>query len=414
MKDKVENQHWGNDLNLLLSILAYASMASAITALFLDTGSRVSAGLTTVWIGIEALLRTRDLPWSWGLLAIVLLNIRGIVVGDGAQPVSHMDYVLIITSFLLGFGRSAKSWQRSAALCCIACGVGVLLRFEIILDFARWGIEYQAPTLTKNQTALLGGFASSCGVMALLLSRNRHWWPLLIPSTGLCLLLSYATTSRAALALTPLSAALALSISWREPIAHLLKSWLERHWRRMCWVLAGTMMAALASAQRFLSAPVATQLAAMYGRENLENDLGRLKVYSCYAELPFKGENRFFYGVGYQNSWQKWCTPEVLGRQLHHAHNLLLQIWGDAGAVPTVFLLICFSLILIRIWRNSLTLSWRTNTGVLSVFIYISLFNMVELGVLKVPALMASLGYFMSAIYLPHETSIQVNQNNST
>jgi hypothetical protein len=390
-------------INLLITSSELAMMA-AIFSLFLPTGTRMSAGFTTLWISLEALRRTRDTPWSWGLLAILLLNIRGIVVGDGPQPVSHMDYVLMITAFLLGYGRSSKAWQRSAALCCIGCALGVLLRFEVIWDFARWGIEYQTPILTKNQTALLGGFASSCGLMALFLSEHRRWWPALIPSTGLCLLLSYATTSRAALALTPLSLAIGLLISWRGPISQQLNNWWNRHWRGISLAVTAAGVAGLAglvSMQQLMHGTLLGRLAAGYGQENLENDLSRLKVYSCYAGLPFKGENRFLYGVGYQNSWEKWCTPEVLGRQLSHAHNLLLQIWGDTGAISTLFLLICAGLILLRLWRNGRALPWRTSAGITISFVYLASFNMVELGMMKVPVLMAGFGYFIAAVYVP-------------
>lgn len=84
--------------------------------------------------------------------------------------------------------------------------------------------------------------------------------------------------------------------------------------------------------------------------------------------------------------------PEVLGRQLNHANNLLLQIWGDTGAISTLFLLICARLILLRLWRNGRALPWRTSAGITICFIYLTSFNMVELGMLKVTLLIAGFG----------------------
>jgi hypothetical protein len=380
-----------------------AFMAAALFCLFFPGLTRVSASFTVCWIGIKALRRVRDLPWSWGVLAILLLNIRGIVVGDGPQPASHMDYVLIIIAFLLGVNQSPQHWFRSSCLCCLAFAVGALLNFEVIWDFQQAGVEYQLAVLSKNQTALLAAFACCSGLMAICLARSRAWIAILVPAILLCLLVAAATTSRAAVAIIPLSFGVSALVTFRR---QLFTGWLNLYPKfavsfrlRQRLAIATVLFASLAMLIG-LGIKFMAQIVRNYGGENLANDFARLKIYACYAGLPFKGENRFLYGVGYQNSWEKWCTPEVVGVKLTHAHNLFLQVWADTGAIPSLFLLVCLFLAARRIYRNSTTLSWRLSLPTFGMMLMLLGFNSVELGMVKVPFLLAVFGTFMASIYL--------------
>ena len=380
----------------VLARISEAAMSVAIISLFQDGGSPLSAWATTLWIALEALRQTRSLPWSWGLVAILLLNLRGIVRSDGPQPISHMDWVLIIAAFLVGFGRSSLAWRRSAALACCACMAGVLLKGPEVWEFAWWGIAYKLPTLTQNQTALLAGFCTMAGIQALLLGRRRIWLLLMVPCVVGCLVLVRATSSRAGLGLVPISLLLALAVNGRSQLWNWSSQWLRKAWPWLLplpWIgLAGLLL---------LRGVRWSQLASLYGSENALNDLGRIHVYRCYLGLPFLGENRLLYGVGYQNSWQKWCTAEVIGRPLSHAHNLLLQIWGDTGAISSAFVLVCLGLMLRRLWQNGKDFHTKNLAGLAtsSAFIYLLGFNMVELGMMKVPILTALFGYFLASIF---------------
>lgn len=392
--------------------VAEMAMVIAIVSLFQDGGSALSAWATTAWITLEALRQTRALPWSWGIATILLLNIRGIVRGDGPQPVSHMDWVLIISAFLLGFGRSGRAWRRTAALTCAACMLGVLLQGPVVWEFAWWGIEYKLPTLTQNQTAFLAGFCTVCGIQALLLSRRRIWWLLLIPCVLGCLVLARATTSRAGLGLVPVSLVLALAVNSRS----LLWDWGRRRLRiALPWLLLPLI--GLAGLLHLWGVRW-SQLTSLYGQENVLSDLGRFNVYRCYLGLPFQGENRLLYGVGYQNSWQKWCTAEVVGRPLSHAHNLLLQIWGDTGVISSVLVLVCLGLMLRRLWQNGTGFPTKGLIGLATsgTFLYLLGFNMVELGMMKVPILMGLFGYNLASVFYsdkpfnPHPDSTSLSE----
>jgi O-antigen ligase len=409
---------------LLLGGISHAALAVAILALFLEDSKRLSAGATTLWLGLELLGRRDAMPWSWGLLAVLLLNLRGVILQEGPTPVSHMDFVLMISGFLVGFGRSRQRWQWSAAVVAAACAAGVLLQADIIRDYAWWGIEYKTALLTKNQTALLGGMGTLAALLALVLERSRRLWvPALLTILALAnLLLAKASLSRAALALVPLSLALALLLCTPQ----LRPTRLAGRWRalppRRRWPLIGLLAVVLLALGAGLVALIQHPelLTAVYGKDNLANDEGRLRVWSCYLGLPFLGENRFIYGVGYANSWMKWCSPDVIGRNLYHAHNLFLQIWGDAGVVPALFILACFGLIGARMLRNCASsrcassrwllrpakrMDWAMPLMTTATAIYLVAFNMVELGLLKVPVLTALFGFMVSSVHYHEPTS---------
>lgn len=398
---------------LLLGCLSHAALAVAIVALFLEDSKRLSAGATTIWLGLELLGRREAMPWSWGVLAMLLLNLRGVILDEGPTPVSHMDFVVMISAFLVGFGRSRVRWQWSAAVVAAACAAGVLLQADVIRDYVWWGIEYKTALLTKNQTALLGGMATLAALMAAVLERSRRIWaPALLTALGLAgLLLARASLSRAAFALVPISLAVALLLCTPQ----LRPARLAARWRslppRLRWPLIGLLAVLLLALAAALVALIQhPQLFhALYGQDNLANDEGRLKVWSCYLRLPFLGANRFIYGVGYANSWMKWCSPEVTGRNLYHAHNLFLQIWGDTGVIPAVFILLCFGLIGARILRNcgssrgllrpAQRAAWAMPLISTAIALYLVAFNMVELGMLKVPVLTALFGFLLSSVF---------------
>lgn len=398
---------------LLLGCVSHAALAVAIVALFLEDSKRLSAGATMLWLGLELLGRREAMPWSWGVLAMLLLNLRGVILDEGPTPVSHMDFVLMISAFLVGFGRSRERWQWSAAVVAAACAAGVLLQADIIRDYVWWGVEYKTALLTKNQTALLGGMATLAALMAVVLERSRRIWPpALLTTLGLAgLLLARSSLSRAAFALVPLSLGLGLLLC----LPQLRPGRLVAGWRRLPgrwrWLLIGLLALIVLALGAGLVALIQQPqlLTALYGQDNLANDEGRLKVWGCYLGLPFLGENRFIYGVGYANSWMKWCSPEVTGRNLYHAHNLFLQIWGDTGVIPTLFILVCFGLIAGRIWRNCgsssglLRPSRRAQWGMplisTAIAVYLVAFNMVELGLLKVPALTALFGFLLASVF---------------
>lgn len=421
------------NVQALVSLISDAFLVVAVVLLFIEDGKRYSAGATTLWLSIETLRLSGARPWSLGALSILALNVRGIVLEDGPTPVSHMDYVVIIVAFLVGFGRDAAHWRRTAALVSGACLLGVLRNAEVIFDFAWWSIEYQAQSLTKNSTALLAGLGALSGVMAALLSLHQwRWWLPMIPCILASLVLAKATTSRAALGLVPLALLLAGLLISRDRLSSAFRTRLSalppsvRRGLGLTAMVVTVSLVAIALVME-ITAPggLLRWFSGLYGAENIASDIGRLRVWECYLGLPFKGENRFIYGVGFQNSWQIWCTPEVTGRFLTHSHNILLQIWAENGVLPFSLILVLLVLMIRRVLRNTAQRSdqgrSREMSGALAfsstaMFLYLIGFHMVELGMMKVPLLTAMFGYFLGSVYpavKPGQRSLQVDHHSA-
>lgn len=378
----------------------------AIALLFVTENLQPSSTCGLFWMFLVLLGHASSRPWSLAVLGMLMLNVRQVMLDEGTIPSSHMDMVLMVAAFLCGYGRSRGWWLRTMGAVAVGILIGVSGNFQVVFDFVRFGIEYHALALTKNQTALLAGLAVLCGGTSLAASRNL--WTRLLFAGSLCasLLLLRAADSRAGIAMLLVALLLSALLLWGRRWMEVVRSGnpLLRH--KKIFIAAGLLLLALTIGVSVLiksshDSMLPAGLDQMYGEENLENDASRIRVYSCYLGLPFTGNNRFIYGVGYGSAMKGMCTAAEVGRSLSHAHNLILQIWAETGLVGALFLLPSLSWILWRVIKN-ISKADRSPSPLLlfsgSAFVfYLLLFNMVELGMIKVPVLMALFGTFLAA-----------------
>jgi len=80
---------------------------------------------------------------------------------------------MMVAAFLCGYGRCRGWWVRTMGAVAVGTLIGVGGNLHVVLDFARFGIEYHALALTKNQTALLAGVAVLCAGTTL--AASRFW-----------------------------------------------------------------------------------------------------------------------------------------------------------------------------------------------------------------------------------------------
>jgi O-antigen ligase len=394
------------DRSELLDWIQSVILALAVIALFQQTDLQISSGLVLIWLVLSLLRQAHAHPWTFVLLGLLMLNLRWVVLDEGPTPVSPVDYILMLTAFGCGFGRAPAWWLRQASIIAVATLIGVGLQLDVVADFAYYGIEYHIAALTKNQTALLAGLASLCSLIGLLAARLA--WSRLLHTLCLAagLILLRAADSRAGLGMVGIAVLGAALMAFGPRLVALARRRFGPLRRQLLIggfvVVAVLLMAWLLMQLRPDLSPASGGAGGgwSYGEENLENDIARLRLWNCYLGLPFTGSNRFIWGVGYEKAWRVLCTAQQVGRPLSHAHNLLLQVWAENGFVGAVFFLVWLGWIFRRIAKNIRQASAGRGRIVLfassAVVIYLLGFNLVELGMVKIPLFLLFFGLFLA------------------
>ncbi|WP_398328053.1 O-antigen ligase family protein [Vulcanococcus sp.] len=382
------------------------ALAIASTGL-MQEGERLSAALSLSWVVLSIGQQAVSTPgsnrlWPVAVLAILLLNVRGMVLGESPRPVSHVDYVLLIAAVLAGNGLHIPRWRTTlSGICLTVASCGLWQATTVWQHLTGSEIGYRLGFLLINQTALLAGLGCVSGLAALQLWRTpqaaraqRGIQLALALGSGGCAVMTLATHSRAGVGLIPISLLIAWAVQQGTQHRRKLGGWLRRRGLVMAVVvtlLIATPLVWLASPQ---GPSLRQNLAALYGTENRTSDAGRLALWRCYASLPLSGNNRLIYGVGYGRA-RELCPIRLPGRPkpLSHAHNLPLQVWAEAGSLGLAMLLIGALLLARRVVKKQHTPQAMALTAPL---LYGLLFNLFELGMLKVPLLTVLFGAMLS------------------
>jgi hypothetical protein len=298
-----------------------------------------STAAALAWLVLQLLDGPSGDRRHWPLAALLLTLVRPWVRGEMPHPVSADDLVLLALAFVASTGLTVARWQRL--------------------------LPWLLPPLA---VALLAG--------------PRPWTP--NPLAGVnqgAYLLGLLTVAAAAW-----TSALPLPLARRWPgaVFTLLGFWgMWRTGSRACLVaavLAGlaVLLAERARRGRPLLRPLLLAAAAAAGLLGLKNllghpgigidwtsDSGRLQGYGCWAGLPFSGDNRLLWGVGFHRPGA-FCQQPIHGSPLTHAHNLYLQLWGNTGLLG-LLAAVLLAVLLIGLWRRGggSDLSRRLGQGVL-------------------------------------------------
>ena len=275
----------------------------------------------------------------WVLAALLLALVRPWVRGEMPHPVSADDLLLLALAFVASTGLTVARWQRLLPWLLPPLAVALLAGPR------PWTPN---PLAGVNQGAYLLGLltvAAAAWTSALPLPLTRRW-----PGAALTLLGLWGmwrTGSRACL-VAALLAGLAVLLAERA--------------RRGRPLLRPLLLAAGAGA-------------GLLGLKNLlghpgigidwTSDSGRLQGYGCWAGLPFSGDNRLLWGVGFHRPGA-FCQQPIHGSPLTHAHNLYLQLWGNTGLLG-LLAAVLLAVLLIGLWRRDggSDLSRRLGQGVL-------------------------------------------------
>ena len=84
---------------------------------------------------------------------------------------------------------------------------------------------------------------------------------------------------------------------------------------------------------------------------DLSSDTGRLAIAQCYSAIPFSGNNRFVYGIGFSRAGE-FCSDPIHGGVADHAHNIYLQLFASTGVFGLVGLVLLLVL-LVQAWHSA-------------------------------------------------------------
>jgi hypothetical protein len=425
-------RHWKGQADVVSDALLFLMLVVQWTT----NNQSISATLAAIWLLWSlATNARRDASgggWSapWPLMLILVLNLRGLVYQEGPQPVSHMDYIIIIAAFVAGMGRLPRRWIRSIAAILAAGVLGFALNLNPFLrsvtaifngtaNVAGWnrqvwaGQYFRAGEMSVNQTAFLTGITFTLCLCACLQSRG-----LLRRLAGLAGMvmaaMAFATGSRLALLLAPMAAAASMVIAAAlnrrirsnapEPRSVSVGS-------RLSWIrtraAALLLTVSAVAAGLVLFQPGRTWLLDNYVGRKLAGDQDRLDVLACYVSLAFSDGSRLLLGAGYGEAWRRFCDQDV-GITVSHAHNFVAQLMGETGLPATLGVLLALAAPLFPLIKQfqsprghcsaSSAGSERQTvmTLFLAAYLYIISFALFELAFLKVTVLECLIGYLLS------------------
>ena len=307
-----------NRLLWIVDLLLPFSMALFL----LPFDPRLSTLPIAMWLIIQLIAANSSsklLQWSW--LALLLFSVREWWFNNPPHPASIIDSLLLISAIVCASTVSPERWNRLLVFPVVG-----LLPLLFTLSSKPWTPN---PFAGANQAAYLLGLIFL--IMSIwLFVRLRGFW-LLLAASSLSLLLFiflWQTGSRAAL----ISAVVSFMFVF---VASQIKK--KNFWKSFGFT--GIMLIIA-----YLLRVIFSSNSSLPGFKT-GSDVGRLMAYECFAALPFTGNNRLVYGVGFDRV-SELCQVEFQGLTLDHAHNLYLQIWASTGILGVVAIfLIIFSIL---------------------------------------------------------------------
>lgn len=285
-----------------------------------------SNAVASSWTTITLIFVQKKMRWLyWPLAMISLMMTRNWWLNEPASIVSSQDIILIFLSMM------ATIELDKGKLKCI------LIATLIILPFASLKYVLAAnnpPIAGENPLAFILGLITLVAYAAYFNASNNVQ-KFLVGCTILLAFISILETgSRAAL----LSSILSISFIFLCDQGRR-----ENIWRNIL-ILISASLTGLAFKQ--LLSPSSLGMPGI----NKLSDIGRFLIGKCYISLPFSGNNRFLYGIGFEQQ-ENFCR-QVNGHTITHAHNLYIHIWANTGLLGILGLTLFITMI-ISVWQES-------------------------------------------------------------
>ena len=329
----IARTHWVVLVDLLLP--------AAVLIFLLPVNPSISSIPAVLWVLLQLMLAPRDRRWAaWPMVFVLLLFSRSWWLNEMPHPVAAQDGLLLVAGLMSAACVPAKRWPGllrlwlvPLAVLLFQLGSSPLFPDHLVRVGRHWTPNHWAGA---NQGAYLLGLLLLIAIAWLWRFPQPRWERVTaLIAAALAALMVWQTGSRAAL----LAAALSVSLMWLRQQASRAVLW------RSVVLLALSSVTALLVKQ--LIAPSSAGIPGV----DVSSDAGRLAIARCYSAIPFSGNNRFLYGIGFDHA-EQFCRDPIQGGVAEHAHNLYLQIFASSGILG-LFGLVLLLVLLVLSWRKA-------------------------------------------------------------
>jgi len=334
----------------------------------------ISSIPVVLWVVIQLLMAPRRQRWAaWPMVFILLLYSRSWWLHEMPHPAAPQDGVLFVSALFAGATVTEQRWARLLRLLLLPLiplifqlGSTPLLTDPLVREGRPWTPNYLAGT---NQGAYVLGLLFLIAFAWLLKEAQPPYQKLIAAaSSALAAVMVWQTGSRAAL----VTALVAIALIWIKERAHKGK------------VLRDVMLLVSLGATMLLVKQMVRPSSFGFPGIDVSSDSGRLAIARCYAAIPFSGNNRFLWGVGFDRP-EHFCRDPVHGGVAEHAHNLYLQLFANTGSLGLLGLGLVFILILIAWRRTNPLLDPLVCRGGQFSLVYCSIQGLLDVSVLHWP-----------------------------
>jgi O-antigen ligase len=304
-------------------------LPAAIILFLMPINPVISSVPASAWVMLQLALAPAEKRWAlWPMAFVILATARTWWLHEMHNPASSEDILLVVASFLAASWVSASRWILLLKMLLIP-----LPLIAINLGSQPWTVN---SFTGRNSNAYLIGLVAVISI-CMLFNQHRSKIDYVIPfiASILSIFLLWQAQSRAGMIAT------AAAIG----IVKLKDEYFRGRFLKASTITAAAGVAILISL-RFMRPSSIINAAGI----DFKSDLGRLQIQNCYINLPFSGNNRFLYGIGFEHK-DKFCKDEMITGVLEHAHNIYIQIWANTGIIGLIGMLLLLALLVTQ-WRK--------------------------------------------------------------
>jgi O-antigen ligase len=304
-------------------------LPTAIILFLMPINPVISSVPASAWVMLQLAFAPAEKRWGlWPMAFVILATARTWWLHEMHNPASSEDILLVVASFLAASWVSASRWTLMLKMLLLP-----LPLIAINLGSPPWSVNL---FVGRNPNAYLIGLVSIISI-CMLFDQHKNKIYIVIPfiASILSILLLWQAQSRAGMIAT------AAAIG----IVKLKDEYFRGRFLKAFTITVVTGIALLISL-KFMRPSSIINSAGI----DFKSDLGRLQIQNCYMQLPFSGNNRFIYGIGFEHK-DKFCKDEMITGVLEHAHNIYIQVWANTGIIGLIGMLL-FLALLVTQWRK--------------------------------------------------------------